>query len=67
LPVFPRFLAVPAIEVAAEVADQTRLTIIGGWLAALAIGAVAGFALWHWTFDATPSRRDGPALRTRRV
>lgn len=49
-------LGVPAIEGAAEIADRIRLTIIGSWLAGLAIGAVAVFALWRRTFDATPTR-----------
>jgi hypothetical protein len=49
-------LGVPAVEGAAEVADQMRLTIIGGWLLGLAIGAVAVLALWRRTFDATPRR-----------
>jgi hypothetical protein len=49
-------LGVPAIEGAAEVADYARLTIIAGWLAGLAIGAVAVLALWRRTFDLTPRR-----------
>lgn len=44
----------PAVQGASEVAAQGRFTIIGGWLAGLAIGIVAIFGLRRQTFDSTP-------------
>ncbi len=48
---FLGLLGVPAIEGAAEVAERTRLTIVGCWLLGLTVGAVTLVGLWRRAFD----------------
>jgi hypothetical protein len=47
-------LAAPAIEGAAEIAERTRLVILGCWLLGLAVGGGTLVGLWRRTFDGTP-------------
>ncbi len=51
---FLSLLGVPAIEGAAEVAERTRLIILGCWLLGLMVSAVTLVGLWRRVFDHVP-------------
>jgi hypothetical protein len=53
---FLMLMGVPSIDGAAEEAGGVRLTIVLGWIAGLAVGAVAALGLRRGMFNDTPPR-----------